>query len=278
MNNESPCELTVLHYIEAWRYWRIKKVGDSFVLGSLYKTGYLWPKQEKAEVVCDPFWLCGKLKFFTTLPVIFVVLLGQIFLNFSDLLPRTFLWELVRQTGIITLFTLVILALIAWEYFRLRHKNVSECSCSKKSKNSGKSIPSFAGDCGIYGYKSEKLAINADHLSKGIVLGRVALWGNVIEHKFGYRAQYAYPLSVEKGICHQCGNFFPIDINSVLFLHSSYKEFSILCESCYRLFCSRGLLKNFFWRKNIAENYGIPVGSCKPPSGGFPQAKIDRFS
>jgi len=35
------------------------------------------------------------------------------------------------------------------------------------------------------------------------VLGRVALWGRVIEHDFGYRAQYAYPQLVTL-VCQFC--------------------------------------------------------------------------
>lgn len=31
------------------------------------------------------------------------------------------------------------------------------------------------------------------------VLGRVALWGDVVEHELGWRAQYAYPLEVCTG-------------------------------------------------------------------------------
>ncbi len=31
------------------------------------------------------------------------------------------------------------------------------------------------------------------HRYRGVVVGRVALWGHVIEHEGGYRAQYAYP-------------------------------------------------------------------------------------
>ena len=30
----------------------------------------------------------------------------------------------------------------------------------------------------------------------GTVAGRVALWGRVIEHDHGYRAQYGYPLAL----------------------------------------------------------------------------------
>ena len=55
--------------------------------------------------------------------------------------------------------------------------------------------------CGIYAVKREdalpsfeyrRFASSADVI--GAVSARVALWGSVIEHERGYRAQYAYPL------------------------------------------------------------------------------------
>jgi hypothetical protein len=30
----------------------------------------------------------------------------------------------------------------------------------------------------------------------GIALGRVALWGRIVEHELGYRAEYAYPSAI----------------------------------------------------------------------------------
>ena len=42
--------------------------------------------------------------------------------------------------------------------------------------------------CGLFAMKTEMTPFNSN-----IVVGQVALWGRVIEHKDGYRAQYAYP-------------------------------------------------------------------------------------
>lgn len=51
--------------------------------------------------------------------------------------------------------------------------------------------------CGIYGVKTrEQLKgwLNASfYLYTETVIGQVYLWGNIIEHERGYRAQYAYP-------------------------------------------------------------------------------------
>lgn len=45
---------------------------------------------------------------------------------------------------------------------------------------------------GIDGYPFMAMIVNGE----AILLGRVALWGHVVEHEKGYRAQYAYPLSI----------------------------------------------------------------------------------
>ncbi len=43
--------------------------------------------------------------------------------------------------------------------------------------------------CGIYAYKNDSLWIAP-------CWGKVALWGRIVEHEDGYRAQYAYPLEL----------------------------------------------------------------------------------
>lgn len=57
--------------------------------------------------------------------------------------------------------------------------------------------------CGVYAFKSEGVLRNersrhppllANLTTTGEVIGRVALWGTIVEHEHGYRAQYAYPL------------------------------------------------------------------------------------
>lgn len=55
--------------------------------------------------------------------------------------------------------------------------------------------PHFYCSCGLYGYKSIKcLEQTFEQYYKGeCVLGRVALWGKIVEHKDGYRAEYGYP-------------------------------------------------------------------------------------
>ena len=60
--------------------------------------------------------------------------------------------------------------------------------------------PNLDCTCGLHG------AHDAEILRKAkapAVLGRVALWGRVIEHEHGYRAQYAYPQRLRL-VCQFC--------------------------------------------------------------------------
>ena len=51
--------------------------------------------------------------------------------------------------------------------------------------------------CGIYGVKSAEILKTFErHISPYTmctIVGQVALWGRIVEHELGYRAQYAYP-------------------------------------------------------------------------------------
>ena len=64
------------------------------------------------------------------------------------------------------------------------------------------SCPGESNKCGIYAYREAPSAVTH---AMGIV-GRVALWGTVIEHQTGYRGQFAYPIDVAYGHCTRCGS------------------------------------------------------------------------
>lgn len=56
--------------------------------------------------------------------------------------------------------------------------------------------PTWNCSCGFYAYKTitELVASRYSESPSGmVVLGRVALWGTVIDHQHGYRGRYAYP-------------------------------------------------------------------------------------
>lgn len=66
--------------------------------------------------------------------------------------------------------------------------------------------PMVGGDAneycrGVYAFKTKRRALRAfkwsGHKTEPVVIGKVALWGTVYEHEDGYRAEYAYPESLE---------------------------------------------------------------------------------
>lgn len=62
---------------------------------------------------------------------------------------------------------------------------------------------------GIYAYKdysSLHRRTSSGLTGQGDVMGTVALWGKVDEFEDGYKAQYAYPLSLELFMCSTCGD------------------------------------------------------------------------
>lgn len=60
-----------------------------------------------------------------------------------------------------------------------------------KCSRSAHDAPQSGCGCGIYAYKDRAKEFGFG----GIISGSVALWGTLVEHKLGYRAQYAYPLT-----------------------------------------------------------------------------------
>jgi hypothetical protein len=53
--------------------------------------------------------------------------------------------------------------------------------------------PNSACTCGIYAHKTREAAIAQAAGAPGAVVGEVELWGAVVEHEHGYRAQWARP-------------------------------------------------------------------------------------
>jgi hypothetical protein len=82
--------------------------------------------------------------------------------------------------------------------------------------------PSFSCACGIYCYKDLKKAlehtgvfarvqllvrnpnlVNNTDLDN-VVIGKIDIWGRIIEHSIGYRAEYAYPTSLAAASSAHC--------------------------------------------------------------------------
>jgi len=69
------------------------------------------------------------------------------------------------------------------------------CHTSGYPVHKGNLAPLKNCECGIYAFKDLKTLLSKDNYpyKSHYLIGRVALWGKVIEHENGYRAQYAYP-------------------------------------------------------------------------------------
>ena len=93
--------------------------------------------------------------------------------------------------------------------------------------------------CGVYGYHAAPHVASAEQ-SAGLG-GTVALWGRVIEHRLGYRGQYAYPVA-----------FWPLKITSQLPPGFPARNRDL-------------------WER-VAATYGVPLldGPPTPPNGGAP--------
>jgi hypothetical protein len=57
----------------------------------------------------------------------------------------------------------------------------------------GHDCPAEGCTCGVYAARNANHLQNIGYLAEADVHGEVALWGTVVPHSLGYRAQYAYP-------------------------------------------------------------------------------------
>jgi hypothetical protein len=65
----------------------------------------------------------------------------------------------------------------------------------------GHRAPDFECACGVHAARRRELALpyrigRDDARTVGRVVGRVALWGDVVEHRDGWRGSHAYPLEL----------------------------------------------------------------------------------
>jgi hypothetical protein len=101
-------------------------------------------------------------------------------------------WVWTAEAGVVALYS-IFMREIVWPN---RGPLKSKCECF--SRNPSRQRPVVFADwshpctCGIYAWKTPHPAAPALRL----VHGEVALWGDVHEHEFGYRAEYAQPLSL----------------------------------------------------------------------------------
>jgi len=76
-----------------------------------------------------------------------------------------------------------------------------EASCKRLLRRSCAAAPAKGHACGIYAVRTREDAVRLLHelpsLAAPVAVGRVSLWGRVFENVGGWRAQFAYPYSLE---------------------------------------------------------------------------------
>src|SRR3989344_2375981 len=108
---------------------------------------------------------------------------------------------------------------------------------------------------GIYAVKDIPTLLDLSyHRSYIDLIGRVALWGNIIEYEKGYRAQYAYPISYDYVVCVFCRELIDLKINNegVLFVHMTVDPFR------YYITCSRKCF-DCYYNQSECSNISISV-------------------
>lgn len=75
-----------------------------------------------------------------------------------------------------------------YDYYMGADKTCAESPCHS----------SFAPGCGIYCFKTDEWLHASIRITgpRPVIVGRVALWGRIAEHYYGYRGQFAYPVSL----------------------------------------------------------------------------------
>lgn len=96
--------------------------------------------------------------------------------------------------------TIVAGEIVAWRLWKLDKSGYLHSISSRYTWYPDEIAEGDVNRAGIYAFKSihgaRILGASYASCSDQIVMGRVALWGDVIEHQRGYRAQYAKPLSL----------------------------------------------------------------------------------
>jgi DNA-binding CsgD family transcriptional regulator len=117
--------------------------------------------------------------------------------------------------------------------------------------------PQMECGCGIYAVKTPDL-LSGVHFAPLGPYGEVHLWGTVVEHSLGWRAQYAYPktivLSPESLLF---GGFFQVSRGT------EEVEFALHALTAYRV--------NIFWKDDEGSTTLWTVG------GGYEAAGIERL-
>lgn len=142
----------------------------------------------------------------------------------------------------------------------------ARCSSYKATEQSCLA-PEVHSKSGIYAYKSTFDALeNLDRCSyRGTFLGKVNLWGVIQKHQFGYRAQFAYPVSLVFGICCVCKRIVnlksePFAIGwASLHITEAFSVSGFLCEECNEKYYSVDIESSYRELAELTDRYGIGI-------------------
>ena len=142
----------------------------------------------------------------------------------------------------------------------------ARCSSYKATEQSC-IAPEIHSTSGIYAYKSTSDALeNIDRYPyRGTFLGKVNLWGVIQKHQFGYRAQFAYPVSLVLGICCVCKQIVNLKSESFaigwasLHITEAFSVSGFLCEDCNGKYYSVDAESSHRELSELTERYRISI-------------------
>lgn len=80
------------------------------------------------------------------------------------------------------------MAQIVWPF-----RQALRAACLQQHAPHEAKAPDDDCSCGIYGFRDRD---DAEQSHERYITGRVALWGEFVEHALGWRAEFAYPLEL----------------------------------------------------------------------------------
>ncbi len=128
-------------------------------------------------------------------------------------------------------------------------------------------FPEAHSSSGIYAYNTTFDALeNLDRCCyRGTFLGKVSLWGVIQKHQFGYRAQFAYPVSLHMGICCVCKQTInlksePFAIGwASLHITEAFSVSGLLCGGCNKKYYSVDIESSYMELTQLTDRYGIKI-------------------
>jgi hypothetical protein len=146
------------------------------------------------------------------------------------------------------------------EKFEARYSSYQEINQHERT-------PGAESKSGIYAYKTSFYALeNLDRCCyRGVFLGKVNLWGIIQKHQFGYRAQFAYPVSLIMGICCVCKKIVNIKTErfaigwASLHFTEAFSVSGFLCDECNKKYYSVETDSSYRELTELTTRYGITI-------------------